>query len=94
MKILIHIPIEDYENFVQRCDSSRPEYETLKNGVIKREDKKRVAVEILCTVEDAKTLLQLASQIYPLAAQHVMKSSSLAQAQSIEPRVLTRTRKR
>ena len=84
MKILMHIPMEDYENFVQRCDSSRPEYETLKNGVIKREGKKRVAVEILCTVEDAKMLLQLASQIYPLAAQHVIESISLAQAQSIE----------
>ena len=87
MKILLHIPMEDYENFVQRCDSSRTEYETLKNGVIKREGKKRVAVEILCTVEDAKMLHQLASQIYPVAAQHVMKSISLAQGQSIERRV-------
>ena len=74
----------DYDNFVQRCDSSRPEYETLKNGVIKCAGKKRVAVEILCSFEDAKMLLELASEIYPLAARRVIESISLAQAQSIE----------
>jgi hypothetical protein len=85
MKILIHIPMDDYNNFVQRCDASRPEYETLKNGVINRDGNERVAVEILCAVEDAKMLLQLAAQIYPLAAPHVEESISLArQPQSLE----------
>ena len=84
MKILIHIPMEDYNKFVQRCDASRREYETLKNGVIKRDGKKRVSVEILCNVEDAKMLLQLATQICPLAAPYINESISLArQPQSI-----------
>lgn len=78
MKILVDIPIDDYNNFVQRCDATRPEYEMLKNGIITQDREKRPAVEILCEVEDAKMILDLASEIYPHAVRHVQESISLA----------------
>ena len=78
MKILVDIPMDDYNNFVQRCDATRPEYEMLKTGLITRDREKRPAVEILCEVEDAKMILDLASEIYPHAVPHVQESISLA----------------
>ena len=77
MKILVDIPIEAYNNFVQRCDASRPEYEILKNGMIIRA-RNEAGVEILCAIEDAQSLLDLANDIYPQAAPHVERSISLA----------------
>jgi len=78
MKILIDIPMEDYSKFLQRCDATRPEYEMLKTGIVTQDREKRRAVEILCDVEDAKMILDLASEIYPHAVPHVQESISLA----------------
>jgi hypothetical protein len=78
MKILVDIPMNDYTNFLQRCDASRPEYEMLKNGIITQDREKRPAVEILCDVEDAKMILNLASEVYPYAVAHVRECISLA----------------
>ena len=78
MRILVDIPMDDYNNFLQRCDATRPEYEMLKNGVITHDRKKRPAVEILCEVKDAELILDLATAIYPDAVPHVQESISLA----------------
>jgi hypothetical protein len=78
MKILVDIPMDDYNMFLQKCEATRPEYELLKNGIITKDREKRDAVEILCDVEDAKMILDLASQICPHAAPHVQESISLA----------------
>ena len=78
MKILVDIPMDEYNNFLQRCDATRPEYEMLKNGIITKDREKRPAVEILCEVEDAKLILDLASEVYPHVARHVEESISLA----------------
>jgi hypothetical protein len=78
MKILVDIPMDDYNNFLQRCDANRPEYEMLKNGIITQDREKRPAVEILCEVEDARMILELASEIYPHAVAHVEESINLA----------------
>jgi hypothetical protein len=78
MKILVDIPMDDYNNFLQRCDASRPEYEMLKNGIITKDREKRPAVEILCELEDARMILELASEVYPHAMRHVEESISLA----------------
>jgi hypothetical protein len=78
MKILVDIPMDEYNNFLQKCDATRPEYEMLKNGIITQDQKKGRAVEILCEVEDAKRILDLASEIYPHAVPHVQESISLA----------------
>lgn len=78
MKILVDIPMDDYNNFLQRCDAGRPEYEMLKNGIITQDRDKRPAVEILCDVEDARMILELATEIYPHAVAHVEESINLA----------------
>jgi hypothetical protein len=78
MKILVDIPMDDYNSFLQRCDASRPEYEMLKNGIITQDREKRPAVEILCDVKDATMILELASEIYPHAVAHVQESINLA----------------
>lgn len=78
MKILIDIPMDDYNNFLQRCDATRPEYEMLRNGMITRDREKRPAVEILCDLEDAKMILDLAGEVYPHAVPHVQESINLA----------------
>jgi hypothetical protein len=74
MKFLVNIPMDEYNNLVQRCDPSRPEYEMLKNGLIIRDREQRTAVELLCELDEATLLLDLASQIYPKAAVHVQES--------------------
>jgi hypothetical protein len=76
MKFLVTIPMDEYNNLVQRCDASRPEYEMLKNGLITRDHEQRTAVELLCEVDEATFLLDLASQIYPDAAVHIQESIS------------------
>jgi hypothetical protein len=78
MKILINIPMDDYNNFLQHCDATRPEYELLKNGAITRDRQQRRGVEILCEVDDAKGILELANAIYPDVVPHVQESISLA----------------
>jgi len=78
MNILVDIPMDDYNNFLERCDAGRPEYEMLKNGIITQDRDKRPAVEILCDVEDARMILDLASEIYPHAVAHVEESINLA----------------
>ena len=78
MKILVDIPMDEYNNFLQKCEATRPEYELLKNGVITRDHAKRAAVEILCAVEDANMILDLARAVYPSAVPHVQESINLA----------------
>ena len=78
MKILIDIPMDDYNNFLQRCDATRPEYEMLRNGIMTRDREKRPAVEILCDLEDAKMILHLAGEIYPHAVPRIQESINLA----------------
>ena len=72
-RIIVDIPMEHYNNLLQRCDAKRPEFETLKNGVINRV-KEPQAVEILCPIEEARLLLEFATEIYPQAAVHVAHS--------------------
>src|SRR5688500_8231669 len=78
MRILIEIAMDDSKYVLERYNATRPEYEMLKNGVITQDREKRPAVEILCAVEDAKMILDLASEIYPHAVSHVQESISLA----------------
>lgn len=91
MKIFVDIPMDHYTGFVERCDASRPEFEILKNGMITRDRQEMRAVEILCEVQDAKMILDLATQVYPHAAPHLEASISLAR----QPRpVVARTAQR
>ena len=73
MKILLDIPLEDYNDFLEKCESTRPEYEMLRNGIITQDRRQRPAVEILCDVTDAEMILQLALEICPYLAPHVQE---------------------
>jgi hypothetical protein len=85
--------MDHYNCFMERCDASRPEYEILKNGVITRDRQEKRAVEILCELEDARMILDLAIQIYPHAAPHLEACISLArQPRSVAPRAAQRER--
>lgn len=72
-RIIVDIPMEHYNNLLQQCDTKRPEFETLKNGVINRVREPQ-AVEILCPIEEARSLLEFATKIDPQAAVHVAHS--------------------
>ena len=70
--------MDQYSGFLGKCDISSPEYEMLKNGLITRDGEQRAAVEILCELEDAKRLLDLASRIHPETAPRLEKCIKLA----------------
>ena len=72
-RIVVDIPMEHYNNLLQRCDAKQPAFETLKNGIINRV-KDPQAVEILCPIEEARSLLEFATKIDPEAAVHVAQS--------------------
>jgi hypothetical protein len=74
MKILI--PIGPYNDFVQKCDPLRPEYETLRNGFVTKQDGDEV-VEIHCDAADAIKLLDLARQMKVVATIWIEKSMGL-----------------
>jgi hypothetical protein len=77
VEIIIEISLDRYDGFIDKCDQSSRDYETLKNGVIVRrpkEDHFERIVEIKCSVQEAKGLLDLAKQIYPDAAADIEKA--------------------
>jgi hypothetical protein len=73
VNIVIELPPNLYDGFVDKCDPSSREYELLKNGIIVRRPKgehyERL-IEINCKIEQGKRLLDLARQICPLAVPH------------------------
>ncbi|TMA93666.1 MAG: hypothetical protein E6J74_17700 [Deltaproteobacteria bacterium] len=77
MNIVIEMSLPVYDGFMDQCPPSHPEYETLKNGVIVRRSKgnrfERI-LEIHCSVERAKSLLDLAKQVYPDAVPDIEKA--------------------
>jgi hypothetical protein len=77
MKVLVKFPMEIYQGLLGRCSMLSREYLILKNGVVRRdqeEDPDKPMVEILCEIERAKFLLDLATLVYPAAAPHIERS--------------------
>jgi hypothetical protein len=67
MNILISIPIGWYQSLLGRCLLSSREYAVLKNSVIDHvpsQIREGNIVEILCSVDDAKLILDLANRMY------------------------------
>ena len=58
----ITIPTKPYYDFLEKCDPSRGEYETLRNGFVRQDDGAEV-VEIHCDPAAAVKLLDLARQM-------------------------------
>jgi hypothetical protein len=74
MKVLITFPIGIYQGLLGRCSMLGREYLILKNGIVRHDQEEspdEPMVEILCEVERAKFLLDLATLIYPTAAPHI-----------------------
>jgi hypothetical protein len=81
MKVLVKFPIEIYQGLLGRCSMLSREYLILKNGIVRHDQEEgpdSPMVEILCEVERAKFLLDLATLVYPAAAPHIEKSINLA----------------
>ena len=77
MKVLVKFPIEIYQGLLGRCSMLSREYLILKNGIVRHDQEEgpdSPMVEILCEVERAKFLLDLATLVYPAAAPHIEKS--------------------
>jgi hypothetical protein len=69
--------LPQYDQFFALCDPPSREYAILKNGVIVRrpkEDHFERVMEIDCTVEEAKLLLDLATQCYPAVVPNIEKA--------------------
>jgi hypothetical protein len=87
MKVLVTIPVETYNGLLGRCSMLSREYLILKNGIIKRDQEgsaEQPTVEILCEVQRAKFLLDLATLVYPAAAPYIEKCLNEAREQSIQ----------
>jgi hypothetical protein len=81
MKVLVRFPQPVYQGLLGRCSMLSREYLILKNGIVMRDHEEQAGeptVEILCEVERAKFLLNLATLVYPKAAPHIEKSIELA----------------
>jgi hypothetical protein len=77
VRVLIEMSLPQYDHFFALCDPVSREYAILKNGVIVRrpkEDHFERIMEIDCTVEDAKALLDLARQCYPAVVPDIEKA--------------------
>ena len=77
MKILVIIPIERYNRLLVACVPFRASFLMLKNGLVIRDSAGRETVEILCHIDQANGLRELASQICPDAALDIAESIQL-----------------
>jgi hypothetical protein len=75
MKPLIELPIEDYESLLKRASENSPLYFRLKNAVKTHAD----TIAILCDLDEAEMLLQVAKQFRPNAVPQIEKAIRLAQ---------------
>ena len=65
MEMMVIIPMESYRAMLAKCDSTRPEYTLLRNGVVIRNREGNEEVEILCDAAGAKQLMEFASSGCP-----------------------------
>lgn len=78
MKILLVIPFECYESFLQSAPNRAYEYkDCLTNGVITEDPRCGKAVEIFCDQEQARSLLALALLVCPAAVPYIDESIRL-----------------
>lgn len=77
MRITIELTLQHYDRFLSWCSPNSREHAVLKNGVIVRRpkgDRFERIMEIDCTVEDAKALLELAKQLCPIVVPDIRKA--------------------
>lgn len=74
VKILVEMPLDDYDVLLAKCPPTNVMYEILKNGLVTPypdgNDSTRTVV-VLCTEADAAKIVDLARQLYPSAAPNI-----------------------
>jgi hypothetical protein len=75
MKLLIELSIDHYESLLKRATEDSPLYFRLKNAV--KTEAKTIAV--LCDLDEAKMLLQVAKHFCPDAVPQIEKAIRLDQ---------------
>jgi len=76
MHLVIEIRLDQYDNFLKRCDITSEAYSILNSGVISRrskEDHFERVVEIRCRSEEAMALLHAAKRTFPAAVPEIEK---------------------
>jgi hypothetical protein len=76
MKIVLSIPIEQYDPFLNKTKTNSREYILLRNSIIKRDQQ---VVEVPCEMETAKQLLEFARMLHPEAAASIEESIRILQ---------------
>jgi hypothetical protein len=76
--ILVDIPVDHYNAFLQKCETWRGEFDILKNAVIRHDLDRQGYVEMPCEVMHAELLRDLALTIYPLAVAYIEDSIKVA----------------
>ena len=74
MKILVEIPLDDYNVLLAKCATTDREYEILKNGLITPYadgDDSSHTVVVLCAEADAGLLLELTRKTDPEALERM-----------------------
>jgi hypothetical protein len=61
MEMMVIIPMDSYRAMLEKCDSTRPEYTLLRNGVVTRNRDGSEKVEILCDAAGAKRMTDFAA---------------------------------
>ena len=78
MKVVIEMPIQHYDRFLQKCDESAcPEFAILKRGTFNRRvdgDRFLRTMQIHCETAQAKRLLKLATELCPEAVAEIQKA--------------------
>lgn len=61
MEMMVIIPMESYRAMLAKCDSTRPDYTLLRNGVVIRNRDGSEEVELLCDAAEAKRMMDFAA---------------------------------
>jgi hypothetical protein len=75
MKLLIELSIDHYESLLKRATEDSPLYFRLKNAVKTEAN----TIAVLCDLDEAKMLLQVAKHFCPDAVPHIEKAIRLDQ---------------
>jgi hypothetical protein len=78
--LLIQLPPEHYDLFVAACEITSPEYTILKNNIVARRQSSEEPpmVEIICDMDEAKLLLEIARRVYPEAVPFIENAMNVA----------------
>ena len=67
MKVMIELPLDRYDAFLDKCTASPAEYAILMSAVIAGRnmgDRYERVIEILCEIEEARLLLDTSSRLH------------------------------